>query len=97
MNKIRKVIDLISEVRVNANLTDAEASKLMSAIVILDGLEQPSELAPDEWEKLDPKEKLLAVGHTEEILQSLVKNEEDFKLHNENFEEELSLCAENQA
>lgn len=48
------------------------------------------------WQRLDPKEKLLAAGYTEEIIQSLVENEEDTSLHNEIFEEELSLCAENQ-
>lgn len=48
------------------------------------------------WQKLNPKEKLLAVGYTEEIIQSLVENEDDVSLHNEIFEEELSLCAENQ-
>lgn len=56
-----------------------------------------SELAVVNWEKLSPKEKLLAVGYTEKIVQSLVENEVDESLHDEIYEEELSLCAESQA
>lgn len=48
------------------------------------------------WEKLSPREKLLAVGYSEEVLNDMVA-EEDKSIHDEIFEEELSLCAENQA
>ena len=48
------------------------------------------------WEKLSPREKLLAVGYSEKMLNDMVA-EAPKSIHDEIYEEELSLCAENQA
>lgn len=49
----------------------------------------------EEWKGFSPKEKLLSIGYTEEILNSLIEEEPDESMHDEIYIEELSYCTEN--